>query len=80
MTCLTKATADSSDMLSRTLDIAVICILERIGAGVSVLGLFDEGRIEGWIDGRSLKVCPFSSCFRFITYVIMTIILIQLTR
>ena len=43
-------------MLPRTLDIAAICILEQLGAGVSVLGLFDEGRLEGWIDGRTLKV------------------------
>ena len=44
-------------MLSRTLDIAVICILERIGAGVTVYGIFDEGRIEGWIEAETMKVC-----------------------
>ena len=56
-------------MLPRTLDIAAICILEQLGAGVSVLGLFDDGRIEGWIDGRTLEVrsATLSSCMRIKT-------------
>jgi hypothetical protein len=48
-------------MLPRYLDVAVICILQHMGLGVSVYGLFDSGRFEGWIDGHALEVCSLPS-------------------
>ena len=53
-----RPTAESTDMLPRYLDVAVICILQHMGLGVSVYGLFDSGRFEGWIDGHALEVRP----------------------
>ena len=47
-------TGDSSDMLPHYLDVAVSCILERIGLGTEVFGVFETGLQAKEADWRIL--------------------------
>ena len=42
-------------MLPRTLDLVIISILSERKYSVQIYGVFDEGRFEEWLDGRTLN-------------------------
>ena len=47
--------AESTDRLPRTLDLVIISVLSERKYSVQIYGVFDEGRFEEWIDGRTLN-------------------------